>query len=341
MSQDFINLFPFQNAEHWINDDDSGNEEDGELLALSAGTLASLSPSEQIKYLVDTVDEDILAQAPPAHQHIVRAFAAVAYRRPTLFHLATASSVNPDVFEEQSYASQFDRYSGTYGEITMRGVDVVMKAMHEALHQLFSKWEGADSKVDTRSFHLFDLGSGVGKVPLQAVLGGHFRHATGIELCPRRHQIAQLCLNEIERGRTKVDGHKANMQKRSIHFVEGCVTRYWTYQNEADAAYISNLLFGVRAHVQSIVAGGLLLTLCDFSGQDELNATVGRCLQHCGRLKVIVSILAIPMEKDYYRLERRVPLYVSWQDEPMQASSFSQLMRPTKVVMCDWCFVEL
>eukprot|EP00750_Incisomonas_marina_P031603 INCI8248.2.p1 GENE.INCI8248.2~~INCI8248.2.p1 ORF type:complete len:340 (-),score=51.77 INCI8248.2:223-1242(-) len=307
MSQDFISLFPFQNAEHWINvdDPDDSDDEAAGLQALSSGTLGSLSPAEQIKYLVDTIDEDIVNIQPAAHQHIVRAFARVASRHSQLFHLATASSVNPDVFEDENYASKFDKFSGTYGEITMRGVDVVFKAMHKVLISKFG------NQYDPHQLHLFDLGSGVGKVPIQAVLGGHFTRATGIELSPRRHRVAELCLSEIVRGNTKAVTKncttKASLEPGSICFLEADVSRHWTYGEQAGAAYISNLLFG-----------------------DKLNATVGKCLQHCQQLQVVVSILSIPLREDYYRLHSRVPLYVSWQDEPMQGFlyvrvGFSQL----------------
>ncbi len=49
---------------------------------------------------------------------------------------------------------------------------------------------------------------------------------------------------------------------------------------------------------------------------------MGRCLHHCRRLKVVVSIVAIPLREDFFCLRRRVPLHVSWQDEPLQVGGY-------------------
>ena len=139
----------------------------------------------------------------------------------------------------------------------MHGADVVMKAMHAALAELSDAERPTAVRRRPRDLHLFDLGSGVGKVQMQAVLGGYFGYATGIELCPRRHRIAELCLAEIEKGRTQaiVDGvltetdtpkrqrSAARLVRGRARCVEGNVTIHRLYSNDADVAYISCLLY--------------------------------------------------------------------------------------------------
>ena len=320
MSEDFIRFFPFQNAEHWVDADaedtafsssssssnaTSSTASSAMAFVSTSTVLNSLSPSEQIRYLVDTVDYEAVEALPNAQQHLVKAFANVARKRPQLFHLATASSVNPDVFEDSSYASEFDKFSGTYGEITMKGTALVLDLMLRILHGMADdsssnnddKTSGNDNIDAPAPFHLFDLGSGVGKVPMQAVLSGAFAEATGIELDPKRHRVAQLCLEQIALGRTKGSGdHSTSTDmtavtstseqtqrrrrqegrqiraraRQSVHLVEGNVTHHWTYSQVADAAYISNLLFGVCrhtkiSHIYAVVGNALRvdhLTFC-------------------------------------------------------------------------------
>ena len=37
---------------------------------------------------------------------------------------------------------------------------------------------------------------------------------------------------------------------------------------------------------------------------------------------MVVSIVAIPLGEDFFCLRRRVPLHVSWQDEPLQVGGY-------------------
>jgi len=95
--------------------------------------------------------------------------------------VATALSTEPQL-ETTGSLDECCEVDG-YGELTRASVDALAAAV------------GLSAETPTAKF--YDLGSGVGKIVLHAVLAGYADHAVGVELNDGRHRIAQATLEEI------------------------------------------------------------------------------------------------------------------------------------------------
>ena len=87
--------------------------------------------------------------------------------------------------KKQGYATTYKNeknYNLTYGELTYNG----LRTIYGELRDKFKD-----------GIKLIDLGSGRGKIPIMGVLFFSFEYATGVELVPERHEIANSILNEL------------------------------------------------------------------------------------------------------------------------------------------------
>jgi hypothetical protein len=134
-------------------------------------------------------------------------------------HLFDINSLYDDnifvnISNETQNLFQKDNYASTYGELTQEG----MKQMLEG--------------IDTNGKVYYDLGSGLGKTVLSAVLDHNFNKAIGIELATERYNIAENALTMIpEQNRNNIEFHNKDFFDPSISLTD------------ADVVFISSLCF--------------------------------------------------------------------------------------------------
>jgi len=121
--------------------------------------------------------------------------------------------------------------AGTYGELTPRGVAEVFRVVAALGVPLGSE----DA--------FFDLGSGLGKVVLQAVMTTDTGSATGIELDPDRHELAVQGLGKMRQATASAFGSPSGTALADrASFLEGDIrdTSWWS---NASVIYASSLCF--------------------------------------------------------------------------------------------------
>jgi hypothetical protein len=107
--------------------------------------------------------------------------------------------------------------AATYGELTVAGSSTLFHALRIDEHSTF-----------------VDLGSGRGRVVLQAALESTARLAVGIELSQRRHAIAQRAL-------TRLTATHASLPRRVRFACEDIAAAAW--ELDATEVFVANLLF--------------------------------------------------------------------------------------------------
>lgn len=96
---------------------------------------------------------------------------------------------------------------GTYGEITYEGVDKMLG---------FLRLEAGDT--------FYDLGSGTGKVVMQAVLGSRASLGVGVELSENRHKLAEMALGRLQTEPRFAEGAR-QLDGKEVRFANGDATK--------------------------------------------------------------------------------------------------------------------
>lgn len=135
---------------------------------------------------------------------------------------STTSSSSPDRFNSTGslLAAVYQEFSalghnsdrelgaqGTYGEITYEGVDKMLG---------FLRLESGDV--------FYDLGSGTGKVVMQAVLGSRASLGVGVELSENRHRLAEMALDRLKTEPRFAEGQQ-QLSGKEIRFSNGDATK--------------------------------------------------------------------------------------------------------------------
>jgi len=106
-----------------------------------------------------------------------------------------------------------NKYPSTYGELTREG----MKHLIENL------------EIETKGKKLIDLGSGLGKVPLFAVVDHQFAFGKGVELAKERYDKSIEMLKKIPELHDKIEYENGDLMKTNI--------------KGFDVIFVSNLCF--------------------------------------------------------------------------------------------------
>jgi SAM-dependent methyltransferase len=104
-------------------------------------------------------------------------------------------------------------YPDTYGELTAEGFDEILKNI--------------DLQPSQSKF--IDLGSGLGKVPLMAVVNHNFKYAKGVEYARERHEQALKVLDKYSNYKNRVDLEHGDLFNEDI--------------GDYDLIFVSNLCF--------------------------------------------------------------------------------------------------
>lgn len=116
---------------------------------------------------------------------------------------------------DEQTANKFrqNNYADTYGELTAEGFEEILKKI--------------DLQPSQSKF--IDLGSGLGKMPLMAVVNHDFKYAKGVEYAKERHEQALKVLEKYPSYKNKVDLEHGDLFDEDIR--------------DYDLIFVSNLCF--------------------------------------------------------------------------------------------------
>ena len=233
---------------------------------------AKLDALEAGEVVPDGSDDAALrrfARVPLAHRDVVWAMARAAVALEMEFALASDVCIAPPEF--RGLAPERSR-AHTYGEITCDAVDTIARVFFG------NDLGGAAGAV------VVDLGSGIGKVPLQlAFLARGAAETVGVELARGRHNVAEAALAAIRDHPTR-----AARLCCPVRYVCGDVTD--DHYSTATHAFGNTLLF-----------------------DDELKQLTAARIEACPDLKLLVTTTPLPLSPTLWKLrDERLQLSVSW-----------------------------